>query len=95
MKLRQKSILIAFLSGLFIVHISAQSYVKTAHGVKAKIRNMDVEVQFYSSQIVRILKSPLESKFKKESLSVIKTPEKVAFSINQNGDLLLIRSANV
>ncbi|WP_410795615.1 TIM-barrel domain-containing protein [Parabacteroides sp. FAFU027] len=56
---------------------------------------MDVEVQFYSSQIVRILKSPLGSKFKKESLSVIKTPEKVAFSINQNGDLLFIRSANV
>nr|WP_243348374.1 TIM-barrel domain-containing protein [Parabacteroides sp. FAFU027] len=95
MKLKHKSILIAFLSGLFIVHISAQSYVKTALGVKAKIRNMDVEVQFYSSQIVRILKSPLGSKFKKESLSVIKTPEKVAFSINQNGDLLFIRSANV
>jgi alpha-D-xyloside xylohydrolase len=80
---------------LFIVcnaSIKAQSYQKTNLGLKTAINSIDVEIQFYSPSIVRILKSPQGNTFTKESLSVIKTPQKTAFTIKQNGDELFVSS---
>src|SRR5690349_13139143 len=73
----------------------AQSYQKTETGFKAVVDTLQVEVQFYSPSIVRILKSPIPHSFKKESLSVIKTPEKTALRIKQQGDILDVESDKI
>ncbi len=53
---------------------------------------MDVEVQFYSPSIVRVLKSPEGVAFKKESLSVTKKPQQTKFTIQQKGAILSLKS---
>lgn len=73
----------------------AQSYQKTDLGIKSVINSIGIEVQFYGPSEVRILKWPDGTNFTKESLSVIKTPEKTAFSIKQQGDELLLKSENL
>lgn len=77
---------------LFAVTAQAQLYQKTGLGIKAKINSTDVEIQFYNPSMVRILKSPEGKSFSKESLSVIKKPEAVKFSVNQQGDVLTLKS---
>jgi len=82
---------------VFVISTSskAQSYQKTDLGIKSKINSIEVEIQFYGPSTVRILKWPEGKPFKKESLSVIKTPQKTAFSINQQGDELSLKSENL
>ncbi len=68
----------------------AQIYQKTGLGIKLSIDSIEVQIQFYSSSIVRVLKSPKGGSFAKESLSVVKTPENTAFRITQRGDNLTL-----
>jgi alpha-D-xyloside xylohydrolase len=68
----------------------AQIYQKTALGIKVSFDSIEVEIRFYSTSIVRILKSPKGRSFAKESLSVIKRPENTAVSISQQGDNLTL-----
>jgi alpha-D-xyloside xylohydrolase len=74
---------------------NAQSYQKTESGVKSVINSVGIEIQFYSPSIVRILKWPDGKTFKKESLAVIKTPQKTSFTLKQSGDLLTVKSENI
>ena len=85
-------LLMAFMAGL---SANAQSYQKTELGIKSVINSVGVEIQFYSPNIVRILKWPDGKTFKKESLSVIKTPQKTSFAVKQSGDLLTLKSENL
>ena len=73
----------------------AQTYQSTELGIKSKINAIEVEVQFYGPSTVRIIKWPEGKTYTKESLSVIKTPQKTAFSITQQGDELSLKSANL
>ena len=70
----------------------AQTYQKTDKGIKTNVQSMDVEIQFYSPGIVRVIKSPESKNFKKESLSVIKTPQTTALDISQNGNTVSLNS---
>jgi len=70
----------------------AQSYQKTELGIKLVINSIGVEIQFYSPTEVRIIKWPEGKTYTKESLSIIKTPQKTAFSIKQQGDKLSLKS---
>ena len=82
---------LAFL--MFIVSNSrAQVYKAIDNGIKATVNSIDVEIRFYSPSIVRIVQSPQGRSFSKESLSVIKQPQKVAVSVKQQGDLLQLTS---
>jgi len=88
--------------GLFIfillaVNINAHSttYRKTNCGVKTTVNSIDMEIQFYNPAIVRVIKSPEGNKFRKESLTVIKKPQKVALEITRDGDILSIKSASI
>jgi alpha-D-xyloside xylohydrolase len=74
------------------VGLQAQSYQKTDLGVKAKINSTDVEIQFYGPTTVRVLKSPVGKPFKKESLTVIKKPQVTKLAINQQGDVISLKS---
>lgn len=53
----------------------AQVYKAINNGIKATVDSVDIEISFYGSSIVRILKSPKDNNFSKESLSVIKKPQ--------------------
>ena len=80
------SVLITFVS------VQAQTYKKTDSGIEATINSIKVEIVFYSPSIVRVLKSPQGKTFTKESLSVIKIPQKTALGISQKGDELSLKS---
>src|SRR5664279_5299738 len=87
-----KKFAIAFLAWFLIPDVQAQSYQKTELGVKSVINSVAIEIQFYSPSTVRVLKWP-DSKFlKKESLSVIKIPQKTDFSVSQQGDGIMLKS---
>lgn len=73
----------------------AQTFETTGLGVKAVINNTEVDIRFYDPSIVRVLKWPVGSSFTKESLSVIKVPQKITFSAKQTGDQLFLRSDKI
>lgn len=86
----------AILSIQFVASMtSAQTYQKTDLGIKTVIKNVEVEIQFYSMSVVRVLKYPQGKAFIKKSLSVINTPQKTVFNTQQNGDILTLKSDNI
>src|ERR1051325_206497 len=70
----------------------AQSFQKTVLGIKAIINSTAIEIQYYSPSTVRVLKSPDGRPFTKESLSVIRKPQKTVFNVKQQGDLVTLRT---
>jgi alpha-D-xyloside xylohydrolase len=77
------------------INCLAQSWQKTASGIKTEINSNAIEVQFYSPSIVRIIKSPKGRSFSKESLSVIKKPQQTTFSSKQQGDVLNLKTSRL
>ena len=79
---------------IFLLSIGAyaQSFTKTILGVKTQINSTDVEIQFYGPSTVRVLKSPAGTAFTKESLAVIKKPQTTKLSVQQQGDVILLKS---
>jgi alpha-D-xyloside xylohydrolase len=73
--MNKRCLVFAFLV-MGLCSVWAQSYQKTELGVKTSANSTAIEIQVYSPSIVRVLKSPEGKPFKKESLSVIKTPQK-------------------
>lgn len=66
-----------------------QAFTKTTSGIKAIVNDINIEIQWYSPRIVRVLKSPAGVVLKKESLSVVKTPETIGNIQQQGNDVLL------
>jgi len=83
------------LLALFSQQLASQSYQKTDSGVKTTMQSMQVEVQFISPAIVRVLKTPEGVTFDKKSLSVIKTPEKVDLKITDDGKVVTLSSSTL
>ncbi|MEO6523789.1 MAG: glycoside hydrolase family 31 protein [Mucilaginibacter sp.] len=73
----------------------AQSYQKTATGAKTTVNGTLVEVQFFSPEIVRVVKGPDGKIFNKESLSVIKKPDATPITLKQQGDVLNLKSTKL
>ncbi|MBN2175146.1 MAG: DUF4968 domain-containing protein, partial [Bacteroidales bacterium] len=88
----KKAILLSALFCIILFPAKAQSYEKTDSGIKTDIGKEEVEIQFFSPSIVRVIKWPAGTSFEKNSLSVIKTPEKTAINIRQRGDNLSLKS---
>ncbi len=70
----------------------AHPYTSIDNGCQVRINKLEVEIQFYNPATVRVLKWPAGTNFKKKSLSVIKSPEKVSLKAEQNGDEVLVKS---
>jgi len=84
------------LTGLFISNSSkAQSFQKTDLGIKAIINSTAIEIQYYNPSTVRVVKSPDGRPFTKESLSVVGKPQKTAFNIKQQGDVVNLKTTIV
>ncbi len=71
----------------------SQTYEKTELGVRATANSVTTEIQFYSPEIVRVLKYPEGTTVKKTSLSVIKTPEKTDLNVAQSGQTVTLGSS--
>lgn len=72
-----------------------QTWQNTDIGIKASIANLSIDIQFYSPSIVRIIKTPIDKKFTKESLSVIKKPQKTIVRIAKEGNHLNLKSEKI
>jgi alpha-D-xyloside xylohydrolase len=88
---------VIFIFILLTISINAHSttYRKTNFGVKSTIDSVDIAIQFYNPSIVRVIKSPEGNKYHKESLSVVKKPQKVELDITQDRDMLSIKSVSI
>lgn len=87
----------AVVVGLLAVPMAAfaQTYQSTPMGAKATVNGQDIEVQFYSNNIVRVIKTPAGQTLNKESLSVTKKPVPEKLSIGKQGDLLNITGSSL
>jgi len=56
---------------------------------------MDIEVQFYSPTICRVIKLPEGTVFKKQSLSIIKTPEVSQITVQRDGNSVSLKSTSL
>ena len=78
-----------FLGGVACVAAAwAQDYQKTAYGVKATVNAVDVEVQFFTPSVVRILKSPHGESFEKKRLWLLRVKSASKF-LSRRGILCL------
>jgi alpha-D-xyloside xylohydrolase len=80
---------------LSAINADAQQHEPVNNGFKATINDIDLEIQFYSPEIVRILKSPEGSVFTKTSFSVIKEPEKTEVKTLDKEDIIVIASSKM
>lgn len=85
----KKNLLIT-LAFLATSSLYAQNYEKTQNGVKTQTRGMEIEVQFYTPSIVRIVKYPELTVLNKQSLSVVKQPEAVKYQSSIEGDVVCL-----
>lgn len=72
--------------------VEAQAYDKTTLGIKARTQGMDIEIQFLSPEIIRVVKSPQDHNFTKKNLSVIKTPVNTPLSTQEKGKIVSVQS---
>jgi alpha-D-xyloside xylohydrolase len=91
----KKIIFIAILLVYNIYTGQSQTYERTVLGVKTTIDAAEIEIQLYNPSTVRIIKNPRDKSFTKQSLSVIETPQKTSFTINQAGDILTLKTAKI
>lgn len=70
----------------------SQSYQKTNLGLKTTIKGVNIELQFFSPQVIRIIKYPAGSSIQKKSFSVIQKPAKTIFTLTQQNGKLILRS---
>jgi alpha-D-xyloside xylohydrolase len=63
-----------------------QDFTKTDNGVRAVVNNINVEIQFYRTGIVRVIKSPQGHSYTKESLSVTAKPAATKIDLRSDGN---------
>lgn len=80
---------------LFFQHGFSQNYQRTNLGIKSKAEEVQIEIQFFSPETVRILKSPEGSSFTKKSISVIKEPVKTDIKISEDENKISVQSSAV
>lgn len=88
-------LLLSFALLVFIGKVNASTYVKNDLGIKTGTQTMNVEIQFYSPTIVRVLKTPQGIQKVRTSLSVNKVPEKANLKISDDGASVTISSSSI
>jgi len=77
---------------LIVGQLAAQSFQRTEQGVKGIVQGTDIQIEFFSPSIVRIFKTPEGKPSEKKSLSVIQTPQPVALSVVESGNMFTVKS---
>src|SRR5688500_214965 len=73
----------------------SQTYRKTENGIKTSIQSIDVEVQFFSPQTVRIIKLPSGTAVKTKSLAVIATTQKLPVTVATKNNEMIVSSRSL
>ena len=73
---------------LLTTWVWAQEYQRTGTGIKASIpgKKIDVEVQWFNANSLRVLKMPHGQTIEKKSLSVIAEPENINLKVSTQGN---------
>lgn len=93
--MKVKSVFVLTVLLLCLTDAWAQSWQQTSQGIRSVISDLNIEIQFYSPSVVRVIKFPSSGKFDKESLSVTARPQKTVFTVKQDGNLLKVRNGNI
>ena len=81
---------------LFIVkNLSAQTVKQLPQGLQFSAQQMDISIEFYSDNIVRVFKTPAGKPFEKISLSVVSQAKKTKVSFALKDNLQIIKSSKV
>ncbi len=94
MKTGMKKTSLSLIVGLICCCIAAnaQNYLKTPLGIRTRVNAMDIEIQFFSPKIVRIIKTPDGTNGEKHSLSVIQQAQKQELNIHADESWITISS---
>lgn len=87
----KKNILLFFMM-LMMAPVLAQNVQKTAQGAKINAQGLDIQIEFYSPDIVRVYKTPEGYPYEKKSLVVTKIPQSTAIAFSENGNRLTLKS---
>jgi len=90
-----KKIFIPILFMTCSITLFSADFQRTKLGIKVNIQSMDVEIQFFSPRVVRVLKSPEGTAFRKESLSVVQMPEPANLTMGQQGSTVTLKSESL
>lgn len=88
---RLRPIFCLFLAMLFGT-VSGQHYQKNENGVSATVNDMNIKLEFYAPQIIRVVKTPVGVKCEDKSFSVIKTPDAVPFEVREYTNSITLKS---
>ena len=80
---------------LQIVPMTGQSVLRTPHGVKIETKAACVELECFSSSIIRVKKYPLGQAPEKQSLSVTMQPEKVKYKIQEANNQIILTTSEL
>jgi len=77
-----------------IFNSNAQSVQKTDYGIRANVQGLNVEIQFFTPDIVRIYKTPANVNVTNAAvgISVIKSPEKTDLKISESNNVISLQS---
>ncbi|HSC39939.1 MAG TPA: TIM-barrel domain-containing protein, partial [Chitinophagaceae bacterium] len=89
----KKKYVVPMIAMLIFQHGISQNYQKTELGIKLNTQSVQVEIQFFNPQTVRVIKSPEGVPFVKKSLSVIKEPLKTDVAITEQGNKIILTSS--
>ena len=92
--MKHKALFLLFLTAVSQL-IMAQNFQKTEVGIKATTQSMQIELQFHSPEIVRVVKYPEGKTLDKTSLSVVKTAGKTDLQIVENKNIVAITSSKI
>lgn len=96
MKLYKKiCFLLALLISLAATKMKAQNIEQTNQGVKFSAQDLDITIEFYSNNIVRVYKTPKSFSYNKKSLSVVKSPETTSVKFDQKDNLVVLKSTSI
>ncbi len=80
---------------LWMASCTPSGYEKTKLGMKATVDSTEIEIQFFTPKIVRVVKSKSGFDFAKKSLAVIKEPETIKLKTETKGDGIVVSSSDV
>lgn len=74
---------------------NAQTIQPTKQGVKFSVQDQDIQIEFYSNNIVRVYKTPKGVPYDKKSLSVVKSPETTPIKFEKKGNNTLLKGNSI
>ncbi len=74
---------------------SVSGYTKNSNGIILTADEKVIEINFFSPEIVRVVKIPVGKKYEKESLIVTKKPSKTKLRFSDNDSTIIVKSSKV